>query len=550
VLLLLQLAYGKVWARPATPQQAEKVVTGWLKADARPLGSSIGRQVIKVETFTDDNGEPIYYIVYLRPYGFVIVPADDLIEPIIGFADDGSYNPSPQNPLGALVWQDLNGRIAAVRTNHQPQARIQALTVTEAQNKWHRFISLAEISEGRFTTLGLPSLSDVRVRPLLQSKWAQANVCNKNCYNYYTPNNYPCGCVATVMAQLMRYHQHPAAGIGPHEFTIKVDGKQQPAFTLGGDGEGGAYNWTDMLLVPDCNTTDTQRRAIGALCYDAGVSVNMAYRSDGSSSDTLSAKNALTTIFKYQNAINGYNDGDNIGPALIGMVNPNLDCGSPVILGILREKGGHAVLCDGYGYNASTLYHHLNMGWAGDGDAWYNLPNVEAHHTYTSVMACVYNIFISGTGEIISGLVTDVLGNPISGATVTAERNSSTYSATTNTNGIYALAKIPSATTYTVSVTKPGYVFTEQAVTTGTSRDLSSTSGNRWEIDFVGIVAGDFDRDSDIDIADFTIFASAWLTKPGDAQWNPACDISSPADNSIDMLDLAAFSDNWLAGVN
>ncbi|MFB0524150.1 MAG: C10 family peptidase [Phycisphaerae bacterium] len=549
VLLLLQFSCGKVWARLATPQQAENVVTGWLKADARPLGTSIGRQVTKVETFTDDHGEPIYYIVYLHPSGFVIVPADDLVEPIIGFADDGIYNPSPENPLGALVRPDLNGRVTAVRTNHQPQAKIHSLTFTEAQNKWYRFLSLAESSKGSITVMGLPSLSDIRVAPLLQSKWSQYAVCDKNCYNYYTPLNYPCGCVATVMAQLMRYHQYPTTGIGLHEFTIKVDGNEQTAFTLGGDDYGGAYNWTDMALLPDCNTTETQRQAIGALCHDAGVSVNTAYRSDGSGADTLIAKDALTTIFKYENAIKGYNNSNNIGPALIGMVNPNLDYGAPIILGILREKGGHAALCDGYGYNASTLYHHLNMGWAGNDDAWYNLPNVEARYTYTSVMACVYNIFVSGTGEIISGLVTDIFGKPISGATVTAEGGGDPYNATTSANGIYALAKIPSATTYTVSATKPGYLFTDQTVTTGTSGDLSSTSGNRWEIDFVGIVAGDFDRDSDVDIADFAIFSSAWLTEPSDAQWNPDCDISSPADNFINMLDLTAFADSWLAGV-
>ncbi|MFQ6036297.1 MAG: C10 family peptidase [Sedimentisphaerales bacterium] len=544
---MLHIGRSQVWARLTTSQQAEKVVTGWLKADARPLSTTIGQQVTKVETFTDDHGEPIYYIVYLHPSGFVIVPADDLVEPIIGFADDGTYNPTLQNPLAALVRPDLNGRVTAVRANHG--LRVKASTIRDAQSKWHQFISLAEVSEGRFTAMGLSSVSDLRVAPLVKSKWSQRNVCGQYCYNYYTPNNYPSGCVATAMAQLMRYHQHPTTGVGLHEFTIKVDGSEQRAFTLGGDQFGGAYIWSDMALVPDCNTTETQRRAIGALCYDAGVSVNTAYRSDGASADMLIAKDALTTIFKYENAIKGHNDGHNIGPALISMVNPNLDCGAPVILGLLREKGGHAVLCDGYGYNASTLYHHLNMGWAGSDDAWYNLPNVEARYMYTSVMACVYNIFVSGTGEIISGLVTDVFGNPISGATVTAEGGGEPYNATTGANGIYALAKIPSATTYTVGVTKPGYLFTDQTVTTGTSRDLSRTSGNRWEINFVGILVGDFDRDSDVDIVDFAILASSWLTKPSDVQWNPACDISSPADNLIDMLDLAAFADNWLAGV-
>ncbi len=40
-------------------------------------------------------------------------------------------------------------------------------------------------------------------------------------YNYYTPGNYRTGCVATAMAQLMRYHQHPTAPIGVLGFWIK-----------------------------------------------------------------------------------------------------------------------------------------------------------------------------------------------------------------------------------------------------------------------------------------------------------------------------------------
>jgi len=45
----------------------------------------------------------------------VIVPADDLIEPIIGFASAGHHDPSLDNPLGTLVTQDLNARTAVVR---------------------------------------------------------------------------------------------------------------------------------------------------------------------------------------------------------------------------------------------------------------------------------------------------------------------------------------------------------------------------------------------------------------------------------------------------
>ncbi len=61
---------------------------------------------------------------------------------------------------------------------------------------------------------------------------------------------------------------------------------------------------------------------------------------------------------------------------------------------------------------------------------------------------------------------------------------------------------------------------------------------------------GDFDYNCEVDFSDFAMFALAWLTQPADAEWNRFCDISLPADNSIDWRDLDVFADNWLAGVS
>ena len=165
--VLLQFCSSSLWARPTAAYQAQKVVAGWLKADAQPLGTSLGHQVMEVETFTDNYGEPIYYIVYLQPSGFVIVPADDLIVPIIGFADDGTYDPSPENPLGALVTKDLKGRIAAVRDIQRLQATAAMETANKSQAKWEQFISLAGASKDGVVLLGLTSISDPRVDPLV-----------------------------------------------------------------------------------------------------------------------------------------------------------------------------------------------------------------------------------------------------------------------------------------------------------------------------------------------------------------------------------------------
>ena len=102
-------------AAPTTAEQAGSVVSGWLRLEAKPMDTTVGNKAARVETFKDAEGQPTYYIVYLDPTGFVIVAADDLVEPIIGFVPAGTYNPSDENPLGALVSRDLPGRIQAAR---------------------------------------------------------------------------------------------------------------------------------------------------------------------------------------------------------------------------------------------------------------------------------------------------------------------------------------------------------------------------------------------------------------------------------------------------
>ena len=487
IAVLLAIPTFNLWAATTTTDQAATVVAGWLKSDSTPLDITLGRVSLRVDTYVDAADQPIYYIVNLDPDGFVIVPADDQVEPIIGFVSTGSYDPSLDNPLGALVSMDLSARVTDARNPQGTKMDYLQQVAQDAENKWDNLTLLAG---GDVLETGIGSVSDVRVAPFVQSRWSQQTECSNYCYNYYAPSYYPCGCVATAVAQVMRFYQHPTAGIGVNGFSISVDGLSQTAYTRGGDGSGGSYNWGNMVLDPDCGTTSTQCQAIGALCYDAGLSVGMSYASAGSGADTMATKDALTSTFGYSNARKGYNSGSNIGAGLNGMVNPNLDAGLPVIFGITGSAGGHAILTDGYGYNSSTLYHHLNMGWAGSNDAWYDLPSiVTTSYTFTSVYKCVYNIYVSGSGEIISGRVTDFASNPISGVSIVGQRSSGgTYNDTTDSSGIYALAEIPSGSSYTITATKAGHSFPPQTVTTGTSSDYGSTSGNRWAISFVDTV--------------------------------------------------------------
>jgi hypothetical protein len=486
VVAFLLLSARAAWGDPTTPQRAEAAVLKWLEADPRPLGAPLARRVGNVRTFNDGKGSPLYHVVELAPSGFVIVAGDDLVEPIIAFSASGRYDPSTANALGALVSRDLPSRVGSARAiGAAGQAGAPQLLANPRLQARRRKWEFTQPMTAQGAGMRLGSVSDVRVDPLVQSRWSQGSVGSAYCYNTYTPNHYVCGCVATAMAQILRFYRYPTTGVGTASFTIYVDGKAETRTLRGGDGNGGPYRWDLMPLVPGSTTTEAERQAIGALCYDAGLSVNMQYSSSGSGAYSIGGE-AFVRTFRYSNAIEASSWG-NLGQALNHMVNTNLDAGQPVALGVFGDAGGHAVVCDGYGYNFSTLYHHLNLGWAGSYDAWYNLPNIDAGYQFTSVDLCLYNVCQSGTGEVLSGRVTNAQGQPISGASITATRSGGgTYTAATNAKGIWSLARLPSASTYTVACAKSGYSFGPKAVSVGTSRSSQSTTGNVWGVDFGG----------------------------------------------------------------
>lgn len=322
------------------------------------------------------------------------------------------------------------------------------------------------------------SVSDVRVAPLVQSTWNQGSERGFNCFNYFTPNNYVDGCVATALGQLMRYWQYPTAGIGRVTKTVYVNSSSQAATTRGGDGSGGAYNWSAMPLSPSTATyNSSQWQMIGSLCFDAGVSVNMQYASSGSGAYMYLCASALSSVFQYANAKYVNSPGNLLLPT-----DSNLAAGCPVLFGISSSgSNGHAVVCDGFGYESGTLYHHINFGWDGAYNAWYALPNLETPYSFNTIDTIIYNVFPSGTGELLAGRILTTQGAPVTGASVVATASGTSYSATTDSKGYYGI-KVPSARTYSVTASKTGMGSVTLSATTGTSS--TSASGNVKDVDF------------------------------------------------------------------
>ncbi|MEN6624939.1 MAG: C10 family peptidase [Candidatus Sumerlaeia bacterium] len=556
LLCVCALGFGIAGAAPTDSGRAMRAARGWLLKSDRPMNAQMPTSITRVVSFVDATSNTLFHVVSLESRksaeasGYVVVAGDDLVEPVICFSSNDNFAASDKNPLYTLLKNDMAIRLGEARKHSAlSKAAIPSGEAAAARARWDEYESLAASQAAGPATAGVSGISDVRVSPLLSSAWSQTVVVDSSgnpvtnssgaeiaCYNYYTPSggdssgvdyddgsaaNYYCGCVAVAMAQVLRYFKHPTVGVGSASNTIYVQYStrrgpgggsayvSEKASLRGGDGDGGAYSWSSMPLVPASSATASQRQAIGALCFDAGIAVGMEYGSGGSGAWVFDVPTGFKNYFKYSNAIvacplyratTGFST--STPSNYLTMVDSNLDAGRPVIFGIYSSDlyWGHCVVCDGYGYSSGTMYHHINIGWGGYSNLWYNLPTIAADdYTFSVISDCVYNIYKAGTGEIVSGRIVNADGSVMSGVTVKATSSSGTvYSATTNSKGIYALANLPSGITYTISATYTGRVFTSQTVAVGTStsnpwasgfsgtptNNSTAVTGNKWGVNF------------------------------------------------------------------
>ena len=332
-------------------------------------------------------------------------------------------------------------------------------------------ICTAAATLSSFAAGPLSSISDVRVAPLLTTTWGQTGAGGTSgpaCYNYYTPNRYQCGCVATAIAQIMYYHRYPTERIYPGEtlyasvnkaergdnaggWSVAPDGTG--SYTLYKDGPstpfspdyGGPYDWSSMVASPTSATSENSRKAIGLLTRDVGLAAFSDYNVTSGETSGFVAASSIILNLHYADAVKSDFDANK----LIA----NLDAGLPVYVNITAP---HAVVVDGYGYHNGKLYLHINYGYSGNQDGWYDTTTDINGATLAGMVA---NIFPPTRGarhsSVISGRVLDANGAPVANATVTAAADGlATVTTNSNAKGTYAF--ILPAGEYTFTATSGG----------------------------------------------------------------------------------------------
>lgn len=284
------------------------------------------------------DGQPASYVFEKAKGGFMLLSADDAVAPVLGYSDEGEFDPA-NIPANMRYWLDTYAEEIAY-------ARANGITY-EAPAYAANWAAIA---------------------PLCTTKWDQGSPYNDMCpVSTSNGQHAVTGCVATAMAQLMKYHNYPDVGQGQKSNTSAGF----PTTTI--NFANVKFNWADMTDTYDSRSTDVQKHAVAQLMVACGVSVDMSYTTGMSGAVSALVAQALVKYFKYDEACRflyrdyyamsawqemAYNELKNVGPVLYAGTS---------------DEGGHCFIVDGYDGQG---YFHLNWGWGGMSDGYFLLSTL------------------------------------------------------------------------------------------------------------------------------------------------------------------------------
>ena len=341
-----------------------KVATG--------LRSGVALSLVYSETGTIESRSlkkevPFYYIFNAAEgKGFVIVSGDDVFKPVLAYSEKGSINPDKIPDNVKYFLKGYKKEMSYVLENPD----------------------LLKVAKEDVNSLVSPSLRSLNsdVSPLLGNiAWDQGDPFNLQCpISPLNSERTVTGCVATAMAQVMKYYSWPTTGTGSHSYSTNIDGSSSST-SLTADFGNTTYVWSNMTDTYSGASNTVQKNAVAQLMFHCGVSVEMDYGSpSGDGGSAASANNggiALKTYFGYDADIQAYNrDYIEIAPWM-DKIKTELNEGRPVIYsGQSSTSGGHAWVCDGY--DASDLFH-MNWGWGGYANGYFSLSTLKPSNVAT-----------------------------------------------------------------------------------------------------------------------------------------------------------------------
>ncbi len=347
-------------AAPISKDMAMQAATNWTHKWAPQDYQT--RSFEEIIPISDIDTAQLYIFKYTD--GFVLTSADDAAIPILAYGFNTVVDNIQENPAFRdyiLCMQQEVKQIVTTRVDNR-----------ETSEAW-RLILANDFSRNNTRSL----------LPLLTTRWDQGWPYNMYCpVDAAGPNGHVyAGCVATAMAQVMKYWNWPNTGVGSHSYYADSYGIQSANF-----GQT-TYQWTQMP-----NSVGAPNEEVGKLLYHLGVSVDMGYSPSGSGAQSYNGVDALIQNFRYNSGIQLLSKEDYSTTTWNQMLKSELDNARPVYYHGFGEGGGHAFVCDGY---QGTDYFHFNWGWSGSNDGYFYTGNLNPGYVFNWDQGAMFNVYPS-----------------------------------------------------------------------------------------------------------------------------------------------------------
>ena len=313
------------------------------------------------------------YVVNLIPKGFILIAADDAATPIIGYSTSNNWQEKEVPIQLQSMLENWNDQMHLIVTRQLPAD----LATSVMWSKYNRDAMTFE-----------PNRNFRNVSPLITSIWGQGTY-----YNAQTPSGTPVGCVATAMAQIMRYWAFPTVGQGSNSYNCPPYGVQSANFGTT------TYNWAAMP-----NALNNHNASVATIGRHAGVAVNMQYAPDGSGAYSTDVPAALINYFKYKSTTQYKSRSSYSAQNWDILIKGELDNARPVYYsGSSTGSGGHAFIVDGYTGTYPSATYHVNWGWYGYYNGYFALASLNpGTDNFSNNQAAVIGIEPSGTNPVLS----------------------------------------------------------------------------------------------------------------------------------------------------
>ena len=283
-----------VVAEPVDPMRALEVAEQFAPQSAKT-------KRIKSKTTPEQSYEIVYthrmpnsdraafYVVKLGEKGFVIISADDVANPILGYSYTNSWPTSisaeGDTLLPPQVLSYLNDMALQIET------AIEKYPNLESSEEWNNVGQKAvRKSRARKSANALPD----SVGPLLTTTWGQGQYYNALCPEDAggEDGHVPTGCVATAMAQIINYwgQKEEIKTRGIHSYDSQYG-------NLRVNYDSTFYDFSNMPDALTAESTPEQVNAVAKLMYECGVAVNMLYDSIESAAYASDARSGLINFF-------------------------------------------------------------------------------------------------------------------------------------------------------------------------------------------------------------------------------------------------------------